>query len=136
MADPRQLPPPDRRRLVGCLALLGSPVRGEVLAAAAGASRIVKARGLSWDAVIAPALPEPDRAPPPPCDSADRDSDDGDPFWRCGGWRGCAEAILAWRPDLLSDRERRFCDTMCGWHGRASEAQMRWLRDIARRVRL
>jgi len=47
------LAPAERRRLVGALALLGSPVPGERDAAALAAHRIVTDRGLRWDDMLA-----------------------------------------------------------------------------------
>lgn len=46
------LTPAERNRLVGILGMLGSDHIGERAAAAALASRLVRDKGLSWDAVI------------------------------------------------------------------------------------
>jgi hypothetical protein len=58
------------QRLAGCLALLESPVRGEVVAAAAAATRLLRNAGFRWPDLAAPLAllsPEPllaDSMPP------------------------------------------------------------------------
>lgn len=55
----------ERNRLAGVLGMLGSPHPGERDAAALAADRLVRGRGLSWDAVLLePARPHA-RAEPP-----------------------------------------------------------------------
>lgn len=59
-ALPRVLPEADRARLTRLLGMLGSNFDGEVANAGRLADKLVRAAGLQWADVIAPALPSPD----------------------------------------------------------------------------
>jgi len=84
------LPPKAAERLAKMAGMLGSNHAGERAAAAAAATRLLRAHGLTWREVlllqaVPPARPDPG-------------ADD---------WRGAAAACLA-RPDLLTQWEARF----------------------------
>jgi hypothetical protein len=53
----------DRDRLAKLLGLLGSAYDGEVANAGRLADKLVRAAGLTWPDIIAPALPPPDHDP-------------------------------------------------------------------------
>ena len=83
----------DRDRLAKLLGLLGSDFDGEVATAGRLADRLVRSAGLTWAAVLAPALPPPDREP------------GADPLR--GDWRGTATACSRY-PHLLDQWEVGF----------------------------
>lgn len=102
----------DRDRLIACLMLWQRPgTPAERDAAAAAALRILDSRGLSWEAVIAPATRR-------------------EPLFST--WRAtCAE--LAKRPDDLRRWERKFVEDLPGF-ARISTKQRWVLGEIASRV--
>jgi hypothetical protein len=111
------LAPRERERLAGVLSLLGSPVPGEVIAAATAADRMLKARGLTWHAILAPAPAVSCEAPQP----AERD------------WKSLLAAATG-RPWLWNARERDFLRTVAQQY-RVTPRQYGWLRALADRAR-
>lgn len=114
------LPPSIHARLTGCLRLLRSPEPGEVAAAAAGFHRILDARGLDVEAVLAPpAVPALNGRPRP--EPAPQPEDDltflGRHFLRLSPW------------------ETEFALSLSQWRGPASDRQRAVLARIARRLR-
>jgi hypothetical protein len=106
------LPAADRSRLVKVLALLDSPREGERDAAALAAARLLKAAGVSWAQILAPAPVK------------------REPLFST--WRTtCAE--LAQRPGDLRAWERKFVADLPGFP-RISTRQRYVLKEIADRV--
>jgi hypothetical protein len=54
----------DRRKLACVLALLSSDKQGEVLSAAAAASRLVRSAGMDWNELLSPPAPANSQHPP------------------------------------------------------------------------
>ncbi len=111
----------DRRRLIGALNLLNSSLDGEVLGAAHGALRVLRAAGVSWDMIIAPAGPQPSREP------HDDDAHDGD-------WRELAATLLRRCGGAFNDFERAFLRDIGGFT-HPSEKQRALLARLAERAR-
>jgi hypothetical protein len=87
----------DRDRLTRLLGMLGSDFDGEVANAGRLADKLVRSAGLTWGAVLAPALPPPDH---------EHHSDPGaDPLR--GDWRAMAAACLRF-PHLIDKWELKF----------------------------
>lgn len=111
---------PDRKRLAGALALLGSDKAGEVLAAAAAACRMVQARGLTWSDVLA-AQPAP--VPPPRSAAPDR-----------AEWRRDL-GLCQRHPTGLTEWERIFTASLCQREKLPSLAQRLKLAEVAGALR-
>lgn len=82
--------PAERNRLAGVLGLLGSPHPGERDAAALAADRLVRGRGLSWDALLqAAAWPQMRAEPRPP---------PGGDLWECAR---SMHLLTEWEADFI-----------------------------------
>jgi hypothetical protein len=110
------LEPGEMRRLIGALALLGSPVAGERDAAGLAAHRIISGRGLRWEDLLAP---------------------DAGAAWvdygHATGWRGDV-ALCARHPSDLRKWEAEFIASMQS-RLRATLKQIACAADIASRLR-
>lgn len=117
---------PDRDRLARLLGMLGSDYPGEVANAGRLADRLVRAAGLTWADIIAPA------ALSPPDDPAHRTDHGGaDPLR--GNWRAMAAACSRY-PHLINRWEAEFLN---GLHrfSRLSSKQHKTLVGIITRLR-
>jgi hypothetical protein len=106
-----------RKRLIGALNLLASPVAGEREAAATAAQRIVAGAGLTWEQVI-----------PKPAQEL-RDEDDG------GNWRALAATLLRSHTTLFDGYELPFLAKVRNLAS-LSPKQLGWLRRLAGRAGL
>jgi hypothetical protein len=111
----------DRRRLLGALNLLSSPLIGERDAAALAAGRIISGAGLSWTEIIAEAEPQL------------RNEAGGDAHCE-DVWRGMAAALLQRHGEVFNAAETDFLRNAAGLL-RLSEKQAAWLTRLAERVR-
>jgi hypothetical protein len=109
----------ERTKLARVLALLDSPVPGEIIAAAAAANRLISSAGVSWEALLVPQLSSPDL--------------DEDPPRTDGGWRAQAADCRRYR-DLLNDWENQFLDGLASFP-RPSPKQQRRLAEIVTKLR-
>jgi hypothetical protein len=116
--DPRNL-----ERLVKLLGMLGSDHDGERAAAAAKASELVRAHGLTWLDVI-PTAPTSYRH-----EHTKRSNGDAGADWRT------MRDFCAQRSSLLRSREQEFIDDINGWHGALTPKQSDWLIAIYTRVK-
>lgn len=80
--------PAERTRLAGVLGMLGSPHPGERDAAALAADRLVRGRGLTWDAVLQESARPQVRAEPPP----------GGDLWECAR---SVHLLTEWEQDFV-----------------------------------
>ena len=94
------LSPAERRRLVNILGMMGSDHDGERAGAAALASRLVRDRGLTWDAVI-------------PADGSTTTSSPSPGAADYAAWRAML-ALCTWHRAALSEWEQGFvADLQC-----------------------
>ena len=92
----------DRERLAKILSLLSSDRAGEVVAAGAAATRLIRERGVGWADIIAPAPV----APRPTWSSAGQSRSS----WTTpSAWRDTARYCLCY-PQMLTDWEATFLD--------------------------
>jgi hypothetical protein len=107
--------PEIRRKLIGCLGMLGSDAIGERASEALLATRLLQSAGLSWDTIIPEAQPiTVHRAPPSP------------------NWRITCERLLQ-RPRDLSRWERDFVTDLQKFP-RISAKQKLFLDEISQRI--
>lgn len=109
----------DRHRLTRLLGMLGSDFDGEVASAGRLADKMVRAAGLTWPDIIAPALPSP--APDPRADPLR------------GDWRTAAAACQRY-PHLTDQWETKFLSNL-GRFPRLSAKQHGILTQIVTRLR-
>lgn len=114
------IPPADLKRLVHILGMLGSNFDGERAAAAKKADELVKRYCLTWEQVIIPALPRPEKATP---------REESRPDWQRRAWLCLADT------ELLTQWEFEFCDDMASRHREPSEKQNAVLNRIYEKVR-
>lgn len=122
------LDPTETRRLKSSLALLASPVDGEVLAAAAAAKRILGKKGLGFtDLGVRPAItaPQHDASPFSHKSYANAASSIHQQHAR----RCLNSSLVDWKP-----HERRFLAQMAEWRRQPSEAQQAWLDGLVDRL--
>ena len=114
----------DRDRLAKILGLLSSDRAGEVVAAGAAATRLIRERGLQWSDVVAPAV-APQSARP----------DSGQPWPSRNAPLSWREAVRACqrRADLLSPWEANFIAGLMGRRS-LSPKQLTILDGIAAKV--
>jgi hypothetical protein len=92
-------------RLAKILGMLGSDYDGEITAAGRQANAMVKRAGLTWDEVIAPAVPIPQQPHRPRR------------RWRTPGTPSDTAALcMQWRDEVLTDWEADFCRSIVGRH--------------------
>ena len=118
----RLIDPEAADKLAKLLGMTGSSHDGEALNAARMADRLRRDLGLQWSDIIAPPLAPQSRH--------ESFRDPGDQNWRAIV-RYCADHI-----HLLDAREGNFVRTIARWHGKPTDKQMKWLRDIADRLRV
>ena len=109
----RRLDPATAARLAKVLGRLGSDFDAERATAGRMADQLVRAPGLSWEAVLG-VVDAADDAPP-----------------ECH--RELARWVLARLPDL-GERDRRFLETMADWLRAPSQKQAAWLHGLALRA--
>lgn len=97
------LSPSERRKLVAILGMMGSDHDGERAAAAALASRIVRAAGLGWDDLISTAPAPQQQAPGGARDGAGSRWQDSDDIAVCLKWLG---HLNAWECSFVTDLRR------------------------------
>lgn len=110
----------ERRRLVGALNLLGSPITGERDAAATAVQRIVAGCGFGWEQII------PDRL------HAAVPRDDGDTI---DDWRVTAAALRRWHAHVFNDVELAFLANV-GNFVEISPRQAAWIQRLVERTDL
>jgi hypothetical protein len=110
------LAPDISRRLVKILGRLGSDFDGEIAAAGRKAHSILKAEGLTWDDVIAPAAPAPQQHRPPR-------------RWRSPVSHGDACTLCLLWPEVLTPWETDFLQSIAN-RSRISDKQIATLNRI------
>lgn len=92
----------DRVKLVRMLGMLGSEFQGERAAAALKADKLVRSRGLTWEALLDAPASRPSRSytqpPPPPRDDTD--------LAVCGR---ASHLLSEWELDFVTNCSRRAC---------------------------
>ena len=121
------LDPAEARRLSSSLALLASPIDGEVLAAAGAAKRILEKKGLGFGdlavrTMLAP--PSPRSTPPPPRSYETRALREHQR--RAKGFAACG---FKW-----NDWERDFLASIAAWDGSLTGKQRSRLDQLAAKV--
>lgn len=119
------LAPDDRRKLVGILSRLASDHDGERAAAGLLATRMLKARGLSWEQLVGGASSTGSWRDELRC----RRRPESDPQ----PWRSDVQRCLQ-RSDLMSCREREFLQSLTRWTGALTEKQAGWLGRIVEKL--
>src|SRR4051812_4776884 len=97
-----RLTPAFADKLVKVLGMLGSAYDGEVAAAGHRAHSMLQAEGLTWNEVIAPAVPAPQQQFRTPRQ------------WRRPTSPSDAAALCLQWPEVLTDWETRFCRSVAG----------------------
>ena len=98
------LSPAERRKLVAILGMMGSDHDGERAAAAALASRLVRDKGLTWDAVILADGPETRQAPGGTQDGRGSRWQDSDSLTTCLRWLG---ELTPWETRFVMDLRQK-----------------------------
>ncbi len=99
------LSPAERKKLVAILGMMGSDHDGERAAAAALASRLVRDKGLTWDAVILADGPKTQQAPSGTQGGHDTRWQDSDGLATCLRWLG---ELTPWETRFVLDlRQKR-----------------------------
>ena len=121
------IPATDMRRLRSLVLLLGSPVDGEVTAAARGMTRLLDRHGLTLHDLVASLAPEAAQV---------RDTDPGP--HDSEGWHDIA-SWLSMHSDALSAKQQDFVRNMASRNPKGrppSPAQMDWLRGLLHMVEM